>query len=509
MSFGNWVADDTDLDLTFADMNRMERAGTTSENAAHNDRERRDRSAGPATINGQSHIPHSDCKETPGHKDIEVKPKPSNSLIGRQLELRGISKSLKSLESQLSFLADKEYQRGREDQQQETKKEIAESQRALLQAQKDRDAALMELSSLRQDIEQLREAAKAMAVFGNFFADTKPKSPQPGIEGTRSLAETLNTHSPSVPRQPDERSITVSTKPQPTNEHSSTRSGEKTLLEILAEFSHPVIIHSKKHLFPESFIDTVLCEPDENAETPEYPWTISSISKDKRLKIVPWKTIIKIDPETHESAPDFRKHGALTFVHGDPCLDVEWQAERARPESIAQIDSVPVFRYAKKIPASASGYYYIGHCRMGARIDISAATWNRWDAFRKRRIAKGILESEWGHDMLISKGITLKTTSYPFNSALMNESIDELLSYFYREEGPRLHMVHMVLEKKKYSEKQSKDLALEFGFAEEKEDKKKRMASDESEEWVVEKRQKVVRDAWDDDFDSDYDATPK
>ena len=38
----------------------------------------------------------------------------------------------------------------------------------------------------------------------------------------------------------------------------------------------------------------------------------------KRLKVVDWRSIIRIDLDIHELAPDFHKHGDLTFVHSVP-----------------------------------------------------------------------------------------------------------------------------------------------------------------------------------------------
>jgi hypothetical protein len=398
-------------------------------------------------------------------------------------------------------------------------------------AEEERDMALSELRSLRRNTEQLvqrareeGEAAGAAKALQDLFASAMQKLPKSDVDDKANcrLGDT-KTIMPSVSGEitvekqdrsdrssihlpmtsaPSEMSTARTTgRAAPSSDACASESmhekvaknisrpGERGVLsDVLANLPPPMKIKSRKQLLPKWFVETVLCKNDQ---------TFTSKSSDnRRLEVVDWGTIIRIDPEVHESAPDFHKHGALTFVYGEPNSG---QTEKARADRVGneRAESYPVFRYWKDSRMGADGYFYIGHYKVSSLEAVPQVTWDSWDPARKRRIARNFLRSSWATEVLLQKDNAMTLNRSPSDEEI-EDMIDELLLLFYREEEPMLQMQHTVLKQTHFFARQCQKVALEFNFDENGREivGLKRTTLDGGKDWVGgAKRQKKWRNS--------------
>lgn len=438
---------------------------------------------------------------------------PKNSLLNGEARSKAspysaLHKIMQYHETELQALLIEEFESGRSSRQWDTEALRRVEERAK-KAEMERDSAIAEVTSLKRDTKQMLEnawkngeAAGAARALEDIFAAAKQKysKPEPEVNGIEALASSKISMQPiPKPRTESSERATVVSEHQRSNGPSVRPEKCSLLSDILAKLPPPMQIKSRKQSLPKWFVETVLCKDDQ---------TFTTKSTDNRgLDVVDWVTIIRIDPEIHESAPDFHKHGALTFVHGDRNSG---QTEKARADRVGheKVESYPVFRYWQGTRTKADGYYYIGHYKVSSLQTIPRTTWESWPVPQKRRVARNLLLSSWGTDILKQKNIPIKQKNVAIMLAPsafeeeIEDRVDELLLYFYRQEEPNLTMQYTVLKQTQFCFRQCQKVAIEFDFDENGRHigapKRGVMEGEVEDEWSVDrdaKRQKVRRDS--------------
>ena len=132
--------------------------------------------------------------------------------------------------------------------------------------------------------------------------------------------------------------------------------------------------------------------------------------------------IFGINRALHSCAPKFGEHGALTSVDG---RENTWIIDAAYPAILKK---------------DKDQFAYVGQYKVVSQKIVPAKIWQTWPDGHKTNIAREIIESTWGKNLLMKRNIKLQGMTE-------KDRVDEILGFFKKPSNePNLRMKWAVLE---------------------------------------------------------------